>query len=113
MKKTLCLLMATIFLTGCIESMAMVGAGSSNGQILRSSLNSEASMAVKHQTGKTPIQHFVGYVEKNNPKQEKKKCVNFLESTSSEVCAIAKDRVAKLKQKIKEKYKVKNLLSPN
>ena len=93
--------------------MAMVGVGSSNGQILRSSLNSAASVAIKQQTGKTPVQHFLGYVEKNNPTRNKEKCVNFLESTSSEVCAIAKKRIANLKEKVKESYKIKNLLTPN
>ena len=52
---------------------------------------------------------FIGFAEKNNPKREKEKCVNFLEATESEVCTILKKRVSELRRKIDQNSKIKIL----
>ena len=64
---------------------------------------------VKKQTGKTPLEHAIAYAEKYNPNNKKEKCVEFLEASSSIVCAIAKNRVAEYRSKINNRSKIKNL----
>ena len=49
------------------------------------------------------------YVEKNNPDDEKKPCVSFLENTTSETCAVIKRRLAELRKSIEVKSKIKSL----
>ena len=102
-----------LFLTGCFSSMAMMGTGVSNGKLLQSSLQSAASYAVKKQSGKTPIEHALTYMEKNNPNGKKEKCVSFLENTNHEICTIAKKKVALLQKKIHKNYNIKNFSNIN
>jgi hypothetical protein len=65
MKKIFILLTSMILLVGCVESVAVVGGGASNGKLMQSALNSTASYGIKKQTGKSPIQHFLNYSKKN------------------------------------------------
>ena len=104
MKKIFVLLTAMLFLYGCAESVALLGtsAGSaSNGKILQSSFNTIASYGIKKQTGKGPLEHAKDYIEKINPYKKKEPCLDFLEKTNSEICAIVKKRLILTKSKIK------------
>mgnify|MGYP001374028487 CR=1 FL=1 len=66
MGKIIVLLTTMLFLSGCAESVALLGTsigGASNGKILQSSLNSAISYGVKQKTGKTPLGHMLAYAE--------------------------------------------------
>ena len=113
MKKTFSGIILILFLTGCVESIALLSgpaaSGLGGGNILQSSLTSAASYSIKKSTGKSPLEHAVAYAEKNNPTRKKEKCVEFLEASTSEVCAIAKQKVAKIKSQIYERSKIEDL----
>ena len=101
-----------MFLTGCAETMAFLGPASTaagGGNIMRSSITSAIDYGIKKSTGKSSIEHAVGFAEKHNPEREKAKCVNFLEATESEVCSILKKRVSELKKQININSKIKIL----
>ena len=108
MKRAIVLLFTMTFLTGCFESMALVG-GASNVKAVQSSFQSAVSYGIKTTTGKSPIEHVLSYSREKNPNEKKEACVSFLESTTSEVCYIAKKQIANLKSSIKEKSKIKDL----
>ena len=92
--KNILILLSTIFLlTGCAESLALLGTGSSNGKILQSSLNSAVSYGVKRQTGKTPLEHIIAYAEEKNPEKKKETCISSFEITRSEFCTIVKKQI--------------------
>ena len=93
MKKILILLSTIFLLTGCAESLALLGTGTSNGKILQSSLNSAVSFGVKKQTGKTPLEHVIAYAEEKNPGRKKETCVSSFEITRSEFCTIVKKQI--------------------
>lgn len=113
MKKTLCLLTTLFFLNGCADSIALLGTASSSalsgGNIMQSTLTSAASYGVKKQTGKSPTEHVIAYVKKNNPQNRKEKCVKFLEASNSEVCAALRKDILETKEKIFKKSKIENL----
>ena len=93
MKKILILLSTTFLLSGCAESLALLGTGTSNGKILQSSLNSAVSYGVKKQTGKTPLEHVIAYAEEKNPEKKKETCITSFEITRSEFCTIVKKQI--------------------
>ena len=93
MKKILILLSTTFLLSGCAESLALLGTGTSNGKILQSSLNSAVSYGVKKQTGKTPLEHVIAYAEEKNPEKKKETCFSSFEITRSEFCTIVKKEI--------------------
>jgi len=93
MKKILLLLLTTLLLNGCAESLALLGPGASNGRIIQSSLNSAISYGVKKQTGKTPLEHAIAYAEEKNPERKKETCISSFEITRSEFCTIAKKQI--------------------
>ena len=72
MKKTLGLLVVLFLLSGCAESVALLGTSASNGRIVQSSFNSVVSYGVKKQTGKTPLEHAIAYAEEKNPEKKKR-----------------------------------------
>ena len=94
MKKILLLLSTIFLLTGCAESLALLGSGASNGKFVQSSLNSAISYGVKKQTGKTPFEHAIAYAETKNPERKKETCISSFEITRSEFCTIAKKKVS-------------------
>ena len=74
MRKIFVLLTAMLLLSGCAESVALLGSsigGASNGKIVQSSFNSAISYGVKKQTGKAPLEHVKAYAEKVNPEKKK------------------------------------------
>ena len=93
MKKILILLSTIFLLSGCAESLALLGTGTSNGKILQSSLNSAVSYGVKKQTGKTPLEHVIAYAEEKNPERKKETCISSFEITRSEFCTIVKKQI--------------------
>ena len=94
MKKILLLLSTIFLLTGCAESLALLGSGASNGRFVQSSLNSAISYGVKKQTGKTPLEHAIAYADKKNPEKKKEACFSFIEKTNSEFCTVVKKQIS-------------------
>ena len=90
MKKIFGLLATLLLLTGCAESIALLGTSASNGKIVQSSLNSAISYGVKKQTGKSPLEHAIAYAEEINPERKKEACISSFEITRSEFCTIVK-----------------------
>jgi len=108
MQKIFTLLISSLLLVGCVESMALLGPASSivgGGNVAQSTVSSAINYGVKKKTGKSPMQHALAYAEEKNPNKEKKRCISFIEKTNSEACAIAKKQVALTKAKIKNKTK--------
>jgi len=108
MKKIFFLLTSLILLSGCVETIALLGPVSSvagGGNIVHSSISSAASYGVKKTTGKSPMQHALAYAEEKNPNKEKKRCISFIEKTNSEACAIVKKQATLTKAKVKKKTK--------
>ena len=109
MKKILLLLSTIVLLSGCAESLALLGTGTSNGKLVQSSLNSAISYGVKKQTGKTPLEHAIAYAEEKNPEKKKEPCLSFAEKTNSEICAIVKKQLKLTKSKILKRTKEKSI----
>ena len=112
MKKFLGLLLGLILLTGCAESLALLGPTStavSGGNIAQSALSTAVNYGVKKQTGKSAMEHIMTYAEEMNPKKKKEPCLSFAEKTNSEICAIVKKRLKITKSKILEKSKEMSL----
>ena len=106
MKKILILLSSLFLLNGCAESVALLGTsvgGASSGKMLQSSLNSVISYGVKHQTGKSPLEHALAYAEEKNPEKKQETCISFIERTRSEFCTILNKQISLTNIAIKEK----------
>ena len=113
MRKTLSLLVTLFLLNGCAESLALLGpvtSGASSGKAAQSAITSAVSYGVKQKTGKSPSQHALTYVKKNNPEKKKDTCISFVEKTNSELCAVLKKKMSLTKVKIiKNKKNEKSL----
>ena len=120
MKKIIGLILTLVFLSGCVESVALLGPMSGSGNMAQSALSSSVSYGVKKQTGKSPSEHVMAYVKKNNPEGKKEKCIEFIDQTNSKTCAaikaVIKDdisekkiKIAKIKEGIFSKSKIENL----
>jgi|TARA_B110000438_G_scaffold264421_1_gene277079 hypothetical protein len=109
MKKIFILISLLFFLNGCFSSMAMIGTGAANGRVVQSSISSALSYHVKQKTGKSPMDHVLGYKENHKPKDKKQKCVKFLESTSSEFCSVIKKKIASTRANINQSFKIEDL----
>ena len=108
MKKILSFLLTFILLTGCAESLALLGPTSTavtGGNIAQSAFSSAVNYGVKKQTGKSPMEHALAYAEEMNPEKKKEPCLSFAEKTNSEICAIVKKQLKITKTKILEKSK--------
>ena len=104
--------MLTLFVSGCAETMALLGPASTSlggGNVAQTAISTAVNISIKKQTGKTPMEHAIAYAEKHNPDKEKVKCVNFLEITETEVCSLLKQRVSELRRKIDVNSKIKIL----
>ena len=99
MKRILLLFSVAFLLSGCAESLALLGPGASNGRLVQSSLNSAISYGVKKQTGKTPLEHAIAYAEEKNPEKKQEPCISIIKRTRSEFCTIVKKEIS-LKNKI-------------
>ena len=117
MKKILGVLLGLTLLTGCAESLALLGPTSTavtGGNIAQSALSSAVNYGVKKQTGKSAMEHAIAYAEEMNPQKKKEPCLSFFKKTNSEICAIVKNQIKITKSKIlkisKERY-IKDLTS--
>ena len=78
MKKILVVVSLTIALNSCANSLAFLGPASSvvgGGNVAQSALSSAVSYGVKKETGMSPTEHVVSYVQKHNPESKKEKCL--------------------------------------
>ena len=106
MKKILGCLFGLALLTGCAETLALLGPTSTavtGGNIAQSAFSSAVNYGVKKQTGKSPIEHAMAYAEEMNPQKKKEPCLSFAEKTNSEICAIVKKQLKITKAKILKK----------
>ena len=106
MKKILLLFSVTFLLSGCAESLALLGPGASNGRLVQSSFNSAISYGIKKQTGKTPLEHAIAYAEEKNPERKKETCISSFEITRSEFCTIVKKQIKLKSTAVIEKTEV-------
>ena len=117
MKKILGLLLGLALLTGCTNSLALLGPTSTavtGGNIALSAVSSSIDYGVKKQTGKSAMEHAIAYAEEMNPEKKKKPCLSFAEKTNSEICAIVKKQLELTKSKFfkkSEKKSIKDLAS--
>ncbi len=112
MKKVLCSIMLAMFLTSCAETVAFLGpisTAAGGGNVARSTITTAVDYGIKKSTGKSSVEHAIGFAEKHNPDRKKEKCVNFLEVTETEVCTMLKKRVSELKSQINKSSKIKIL----
>ena len=112
MKKIFSLLVALLLLSGCAESIALLGPASTSvtgGNIAQSSFSSAMSYGVKKQTGKSPVEHAIAYAEEKNPDRKKEPCLSFIEKTNSEICTIVKKQLNITKTKILKIYSEKSI----
>ena len=112
MKKILGLFLGFILLTGCAESLALLGPSSTaitGGNIAQSAFSSAVNYGVKKQTGKSPMEHAIAYAEEMNPQKKKEPCLSFAEKTNSEICycekAIKNNQIEDLKEIKRKIYK--------
>jgi hypothetical protein len=108
MKKIFSLLASIMLLTGCAETIALLGPTSAlmgGGNIVPSTLSSAASYGVKKTTGKSPMQHALAYAEEKNPNKKKDRCLSFTKETKSEACYIAKKQISSAKKSASKKIK--------
>ena len=117
MKKIFGLLISLSLLSGCAQSLALLGPASTSvtgGNLAQSAVSSSISYGVKKQTGKSPMEHAMAYAEKHNPDKEKEPCLSFIEKTNSEICTIVKKQLNLTKSKflkISTKKSIKDLTS--
>ena len=112
MKKILGFLLGLALLTGCAESLALLGPSSTaitGGNIAQSAFSSAVNYGVKKQTGKSPMEHALAYAEEMNPQKKKEPCLSFAEKTNSEICAIVKKQLKITKSKISKNSKQKSI----
>ena len=112
MKKIFSLLAMLVLLSGCVESMALIGpatTGAGSGKIAQSAVSSVLSYGVKKQTGKSPMEHAMTYADEMNPQKKKEPCLSFVEKTNSEICAIVKKQLKITKSKILKKSKERSM----
>ena len=102
MKRIFILLTSMFLLSGCIESMALIGGGATNGKLVQSSLQSAASYGVKKKTGKTPIAHALGFVAPKKTLKVKKSCSSFTDKKDLEICLMIEQRINSKQAKIKK-----------
>ena len=77
MKKITGLMLTIVFLSGCVESVALLGPMSGSGNMAQSALSSSVSYGVKKQTGKSPSEHVMEYVKKIIQKERKRSVSNL------------------------------------
>ncbi len=112
MKKILGCLLGLTLLTGCAESLALLGPTSTavtGGKITQSAFSTAVNYGVKKQTGKSAMEHMMTYAEEMNPQKKREPCLSFAKKTNSEICAIVKKQLKITKSKISEKSKERSL----
>ena len=108
MKKILIIISLALTLNVCANSLAFLGPASSlagSGNVAQSAVSSAVSYGVKKQTGMSPSEHAVAYVQKHNPENKKEKCLEFIDLSNSEACAAVKKNISETTKKIVEAKK--------
>ena len=103
MRRLFVLLTSLLLLSGCAQSLALLGPASTSvtgGNLVQSAFSSSLSYGVKKQTGKSPMEHIISYAEEKNPDKKKEPCLSFVQKTNSEICAIVKKKLNLTKSKI-------------
>ena len=106
MYKVFFLISIAFLLSGCAESVALLGSsvgGASKGRILQSSANTAISLGVKQRTGKSPLEHAIAYAEEKNSEKKEEPCISFIEKTKSEFCRVVNRKISLTSNVIKEK----------
>ena len=103
MKKIFILITSTFLLTGCIESVALIGGGATNGKLVQSSFQTVASYGVKKTTGKTPLGHAISYAKEEKTEKNKDSCEAFVNKRDLEICLMVEKKIISKRDKIKEK----------
>ena len=84
-KKIYLLVLISMFLTGCIQSTALLGPGvtiATTGNIIQASFQYGANSAIKKETGKDALTHLKNAVEEEQDNQKlEKKIKNLAKST--------------------------------
>ena len=84
-KKIYSLVLISIFLSGCIQSSALLGPGvtiATTGNIMQAGLQYGANSAIKKETGKDALTHLKDAVEEEQDnKKLNKKIRNFTQNT--------------------------------
>ena len=105
MNKILIIILLAITLSGCANSLAFLGPASSlagGSNIAQSAVSSAVSYGVKKQTGMSPSEHAIAYVQKHKPENKKEKCLEFIDLSNSEACAAVKKNISETTKKIAE-----------
>tara|TARA_B100000767_G_scaffold68114_1_gene64624 strand:+ start:9979 stop:10368 length:390 start_codon:yes stop_codon:yes gene_type:complete len=102
MKKIFILLTSILLLAGCIESVAVIGGGATNGKLVQSSLQTAASYGIKKSTGETPLGHTINYIKKNRTLSKKNSCSSFANKKDLEICLKVEKKLISKHTKIKE-----------
>ena len=114
-KKTILLLLSSLFLGGCIEPMAFMGpaiTAGANGNIYQAGLSYGTNQVIKKTTGKTTIEHISEFLDPKNDhqgdfvsiaKKHKEEIKLKIEKQQKDFFAMAKKKTEETKLKI-EKY---------
>ena len=116
MRKLFVLLTSLLLLSGCAQSLALLGPASTSvtgGNLVQSAFSSSLSYGVKKQTGKSPMEHVIAYAEEKNPDKKKEPCLSFVQKTNSEICAIVKKKLNLTKSKISNISREKSIKDLN
>jgi hypothetical protein len=85
LKKIYLLVLISIFLSGCIQSSALLGPGitiATTGNVMQAGFQYGANSAIKNETGKDAFTHLKDAVEKEQGNQKlEKKIKNFAKNT--------------------------------
>ena len=79
MKKVIFVVIATVFLNGCFQVLALVApaaSGVATGKIYQSALSYSLSYGVKQATGKTIIENVIGMNKQSRTKEKIAKVIN-------------------------------------
>ena len=88
-KKIYLLVLISIFLSGCIQSTALLGPGvtiATTGNIMQAGLQYGANSAIKKETGKDALTHLKSALEEEQDSQKlNKKIRNFTQNTINRI----------------------------
>ena len=103
MKKLFSLLTSMFLLSGCVETVATLGAGAANGKIYQSTAQSALSYGINQKTGKTPIGHALNYAKSKKHPKKQKACSSFDNKKDLEICLMVKEKIISNRAKIIKK----------
>ena len=88
-KKIYLLVLISVFLSGCIQSTALLGPGvtiATTGNIMHAGLQYGANSAIKKETGKDALTHLKSAIDEEQKNQKlNKKIINFTQNTIERV----------------------------